>query len=439
MANRFPRLNMKFSQTPITDQGSSTLVLHTLKDSESRCEAKAYMLHQNNITESANPGDMRIKIGERILIWKGSNKSWSSERIEDLKVIDSESIKDKYVFSGYSMIPDIKVQDVDKIHFSALNDSPVYSIDVICKPEEFWKDCIEENPDAVFSELNRVYNERARLVEDILFMEDLKEDLYESLLSKETSVRSYKTEFIDFIIKFFFTEDEINEFEASNDGDGIYEDHDPIDDPDDFKVDFILSIIKKLGGKSNIEKHLTKLTNEIYNLNSKIGKFDLKYRILAQKVKIPVLTKREYLRACGVIQIPQEGYLLKESNSLLDDWQFQSEDAILVNPGVQDACTSWVPNNNVNIIVDTYGHVYKYKPISEEIQCFANGETVEFEGPYIGSKGSFRKISEKILNKGSVKALRLGYDDYAKMLGCKYVAKTGHNKHGYEIFTIDTF
>lgn len=438
MAHKFPRLNFIFSQTPIGKQGSSTIVLHTMKDSESSCEAKAYMLHQN-ITKSSNPGDIRIKIGERILIWSGSNKSWSSERIEDLKIIDSESIKDKYVFSGYSMVPDAKASSVDKIHFDALSDSSAYSIDVICKPEEFWKDCIEENSDAVLSELNRVYEERARLTESILFMENLKEDLYTNLLSKETSVWSYDYEIINFIISFFFTNDEINEFEASEDGDGIYEDHDPIDDPDDYKVEFILSIIKKLGGKSNIEKHLTKLNNEIYNLRSKIDKVNLKYRILAQKVKIPVLTKREYLKACGVIQIPQESYLLEESNSLLDDWQFQAENAILVNPGVQDACTSWVPNNEVNIIVDTYGHVYKYKPISEEIQCFANGETVGFESPYIGNKKSFRSGSEKILEKGNVKALRLGYIDYAKMLGCSHIAKTSHNEHGNEIFTIDTY
>ena len=46
--------------------------------------------------------------------------------------------------------------------------------------------------------------------------------------------------------------------------------------------------------------------------------------------------------------------------------------------------------------------------------------------------------SEKILEKGNVKALRLGYDDYAKMLGCKFVAKTGHNNCGNETFTIDS-
>ena len=403
MAHKFPRLNMKFSQTPVANQGCLVLVLQTLKDLESQCEAKSYMLHQNT-TDSANPGDMKVKIGERILIWSGSNKSWSSERIEDLEVIYPELIKDKYVKSGYNILPDTKAQNVDKIHFNALSDSPVFMINVIHEPEDYWKNCIEENS-------------------DVVFMEDLREEFYNNLLSKETKVGSYKDEFIDFIVKFFFTKDEINKNE-------IYEDYDPIDEPDNFTVDFILSIIKKLGGKSKIEKHLLKLFSEMNNLANKIKEIELEYRNLVQNVKIPALTKSEYLKACGVTEVEQE-------NSI-DDWQFQSEDAILVNPGVQDTCTSWVPNKNVNIIVDTYGNVYKYRPIAENIQCLTNGETVGFESPYIGNKGFFRKISEKILEDGSVKALRLGYNDYAKMLGCKHVAKTGVDKKGRTIFTIDS-
>ena len=423
MAHKFPRLSFELSQTPVANQGCSTLVLLTLKDSESQCEAKSYMLHQNT-TESANPGDIKIKIGERILIWSGSNKSWSSERIEDLEVIYPELIKDKYVKkTGYNILPDTKAQDVDKIHFNTLSDSSVFMINAIHEPEDYWKDCIEENSDSVFEELNRAYKERARLIKSLLFMDDLREEFYNNLLSKETKVGSYKDEFIDFIVKFFFTKDEINKNE-------IYEDYDPIDEPDNFTVDFILSIIKKLGGKSKIEKHLLKLFSEMNNLANKIKEIELEYRNLVQNVKIPALTKSEYLKACGVIEVEQE-------NSI-DDWQFQSEDAILVNPGVQDTCTSWVPNKNVNIIVDTYGNVYKYRPIAENIQCLANGETVGFESPYIGSKGFFRKISEKILEDGSVKALRLGYNDYTKMLGCKHVAKTEVDKKGRTIFTIDS-
>jgi len=439
----FPAMNFQLTSTEVVENSGqnnsgSSLYLSSLRDKE--CEVKGYFLHCDN-PQKANSGVIKIKIGERILIWNGTAKTWSSSRIEDLEVVHPEMLEGKYTSnSRYSTYPDVKCTEVEKIHFDTLQPcSSVYTPKEGRKPEEFWKDCIKsEDVDAIYKKLSETYEERCRLSNVSTLIKDIR-DNYESLTLKRTRVCDYNYEFSTLMNR-FFTKREINGFNTEDsDIFGIYEEYDPIDDPDYYREEFIVAFIKELGGLDNIKKHINKLTDELNAIKRRISRCTINYEILLRNVEIPTLNRSTYLKACGVKTIVHEYYLLQEDNSILEPWTLQSEGAILVNPGVNDTCTSWMPNHEINIIVDTYGNVYKYEPMSLAVTCYVNNVEVEFEGPYIGSKKSFRSGSEKILEKGNVKALRLGYIDYARMLGCSHIAKTSHNDYGNEIFTIDTY
>lgn len=436
----FPILNFQLTSKEVVDgrnREGYSLHLSVLKDEE--CEMKGYFFHTNN-PKLANPGVIKIKIGERILIWNGTTKTWSSSRIEELEVVHPELLEGKYYSkSKYSTYPNKKCTEVDKIYFDTLQQtSSVYTPKGGCRPEEFWKDCIKsKDADAIYEKIFQTYREKELLQEKSILLESERNN-YESLALKRTSVCDYEGNFSELINR-FFTKSEIDGFSTNSDLFGIYEEYDTVFEPDYYREEFILAFINKLGGLDKLKKLINKLTDELNDLERKINLATINYGILLRNVEIPTLSKATYLKACEVKTIEHESYLLQGhcNSDIFEPWALQSEGAILVNPGVRDTCTSWMPNNEVNIIVDTYGNVYKYEPMSLAMDCYVNNVSVYFEGPYIGKKGSFRRVSEKILREGEIESLRLGYIDYARILGCSHIAKTSHNKCGLETFTID--